>query len=343
MKMNKLAMLLAMMLALVGCEEKQKLYVYTWADYISPDLMKQFEKENNCTIVIDTFDSNETLFAKLKAGAKGYDIIMPTEYIMPQLTNSGLVAKLDMKKLPNVKKNFDKSFSSDWSLVYDVPYAFSCTGILWRKDKVPSDLSFRDWNDMFDERLKGHVCMMNDIREVIGIALKVKGHSVNSIKQNEIDEATELAKRWKNRSAKMDNESYRSGIPSGEFFIAMAYNSDAIQLVAEKQYDLGYFVPTNGTTSSVDVFCIMDNAPHADLAYKFIDMFYSLSNAVVNAEYNGVPMPIVGLFDALSDEYKAIPMMKITPELKSKCEDIRDVGENLEMYSKAWDKIKANN
>ena len=286
MKMKIIALILAT-LALVGCEDKQKLYIYTWADYIDPELVQEFESKNGCEVVINTFDSNESLFAKLMAGAKGYDLIMPTEYIMPQLINAGLIDKLDVTKLPNVTNNFDKSFASEWSLVYDVPYAFSCTGILWRKDKCPSDLSFNDWNDMFDERLKGHICMMNDIREVLGIALKHKGYSVNSTNQVELNEAIKLSRFWKSRSSKMDNESYRSGIPAGEFYVAMAYNSDAIQLFADDNDNIGYVVPTNGTTSSVDVLCIMKDAKNKDLAYKFIDMLYDLPNTVRNAEYNG--------------------------------------------------------
>lgn len=331
---------LAAAIMFTGCEDKPKLYIYTWADYISPNLLSKFEDENNCKVIINTFDSNETMFAKLMAGADGYDIIMPTEYVMPLLTNANLVEKLDMSKLPNVAKNFDSMFKSKWSLDYDVPYAFSCTGILWRKDKVPADLTFQDWNEMFDKRLSGRICMMNDIREVIGIALKMNGKSVNSVSQQDIDAATALAKSWKNVCSKMDNESYRSGIPSGEFYVAMAYNSDAIQLYVEDKENIGYVVPTNGTTSSVDVFCVMKTSKSKDLAYKFIDMFYSLSNAVDNAEYNGVPMPVVGLFDVLSDEYKSIPMMKVTDDLKAKCEDIADVGKSLDMYVKAWDKIK---
>ena len=329
---------------LLGCSEKRNLYVYTWADYIDPELIKEFEKENNCNVVIDTFDSNETMYAKLMAGASGYDIIMPTEYVMPLLINSKLIEKLDLSMFPNVKTNFDIKFKSEWSLVWDIPYAFSCTGILWRKDKVPADLTFQDWNDMFDERLKGRICMMNDIREVIGLGLKMRGYSVNSTNASEIAEATEVAKAWKKRCSKMDNESYRSGIPSGEFYVAMAYNSDAIQLIADGREDqLGYLVPTNGTSSSIDVFCIMNGSKNKDLAIKFIDMFYNLDNAVRNAEYNGVPMPIKGLYDALSDDYKKIPMMKVSDELRLKCEDIKDVGNALDLYSKAWDKIKSAN
>jgi len=334
----------ALIVFLLGCGEKKKaLYVYTWADYIDPELIAKFESENNCKVVVDTFDSNETMYAKLMAGASGYDIIMPTEYVMPLLVEANLIDKLDLSRFPNVKTNFDIKFKSEWALNWDIPYAFSCTGILWRKDKVPADLTFQDWNDMFDERLRGRICMMNDIREVLGLGLKMKGYSVNSTNAAEIAEATTVARFWKSRCSKMDNESYRTGIPSGEFYAAMAYNSDAIQLIADGRDDqLGYLVPTNGTTSSIDVFCIMKNSQSKDLACKFIDMFYDLTNAVKNAEYNGVPMPIRGLYDALSDDYKKIPMMKVSDELRLKCEDIKDVGNSLELYTKAWDKVKSN-
>ena len=330
-------------LALAGCgPDKRKLYVYTWADYIDPDLIHKFEAENDCQVVVDTFDCNESMYAKLMAGGTGYDVIMPTEYIMPLLIGADLIDRLDASKLPNASANFDETFKSEWSLVWDVPYAFSCTGIMWRKDKVPSGLEFEDWNDMFDRRLGGRICMMNDIREVLGIALKMNGNSVNSVDQAELNDAVVVAKRWKNACSKMDNEAYRTGIPSGEFYVAMSYNSDAIQLMAEDGgRTIGYSVPTNGTTSSVDVMCVMKNSKSKDLAYKFMDMFYDISNAVKNAEYNGVPMPVKGLYDELSDEYKAIPFMKVTNELKSKCENILDVGDKLDMYSKAWDKVKS--
>ena len=330
-------------LMLAGCSpDKRKLYVYTWADYIAPDLIQKFEAENDCQVVIDTFDCNESMYAKLMAGGTGYDVIMPTEYVMPLLISADFIDKLDASKLPNASVNFDETFKSELSLVWDVPYAFSCTGIMWRKDKVPPDLAFEDWNDMFDSRLNGRICIMNDIREVLGLALKVNGKSVNSVDQTELDSAVAVAKRWKNACLKMDNEAYRTGIPSGEFYAAMSYNSDAIQLMAEDGgKTIGYSVPTNGTTSSIDAMCIMKGSKSKDLAYKFMDMFYDLQNAVKNAEYNGVPMPVKGLYDELSDEYKAIPFMKVTKELKSKCENIIDVGDKLNMYSKAWDIVNS--
>ena len=338
---TKLALFAGLAISLLGCSSKTPLYIYTWADYIDPELISHFEKENNCQVVINTFDSNETMLAKLLAGVSGYDIIMPTDYIMPHLVSANLVEPLDMSKLPLVKKNLDMSVASEYALKYNVPYAFSCTGILWRKDKVPSDLKFEDWNDMFDPRLNKRVCMMNDIREVVGLGLKMKGYSVNSVNQREIDEAVEVVKEWKRRSVKMDNEAYRTGVPASEFLTAMAYNSDAVMLLVDDPDHIGYALPTNGVLASCDVFCILKDATHKDLAYKFIDMFYNPTNAAKNAQFNCAPMPVLGMFEALDDEYKAVPFMKITDEMRSKCECIKDVGKALSIYSKAWDKIKS--
>lgn len=340
MNMLKFAMAALFAVFALGCSEKPKLYVYTWADYIDPGLIQEFEKENGCQVVIDTFDSNEAMFAKLMAGGQGYDVLMPTEYMMRPMVEAGLVSKLDPEKLPNARKNVDGKFKTEWTFEYDVPYAFSCIGVLWRKDKIPAGKEFKDWEELFDPDLGGRVCMMNDVREIIGLGLKVNGYSVNSTNDAEIAKAVETARRWKGHVSKMDNEAYRTGVPAGEFVAAMAYNSDAIMLLADDQETLGYSVPTNGAPASVDVMCVAADSKSKDLAYKFIDMFYSLPNAVRNAEYNGTPMPVSGLYDALSDKYKAIPFMRVSEELRARCEDIKDVGPALEKYSKAWDAVK---
>jgi spermidine/putrescine transport system substrate-binding protein len=338
---TKLALFAGLAISLIGCSPKTPLYIYTWADYIDPELIEKFERENGCKVIIDTFDSNETMLAKLLAGASGYDIIMPTDYVMPHLISSNLIEPLDTNKLPLVVKNLDRSVATEHALNYNVPYAFSCTGILWRKDKVPKDLTFEDWNDMFDSRLNKRVCMMNDIREVIGLGLKMMGHSVNSTNQTEIEEAVGIVKQWKERSVKMDNEAYRSGIPSGEFVTAMAYNSDAVMLMVDDPDHIGYTLPTNGVLASCDVFCILKSSKQKNLAHKFIDMFYNPTNAAKNAQFNCAPMPVLGMFDALEEKYKAVPFMNVTEEMRSKCEYIKDVGKSLSIYSKAWDKIKS--
>ena len=125
---------------LTGCgPAKEELHVYTWSDYIAADVIKQFEEANNCKVVVDTFDSNEAMYAKLQAGSTGYDIIMPTSYQIPLMVKNKMIQALDHAKLPNVRKNFDKGYTSstiDPSFAYGVPYAVTYTGLAYRKDKV---------------------------------------------------------------------------------------------------------------------------------------------------------------------------------------------------------------
>jgi spermidine/putrescine transport system substrate-binding protein len=120
------------------------LHIYTWSDYIDPGVIEEFEKALNCKVKIDTFDSNEAMYAKLKAGGSGYDIIMPSSYLIRTMANEGLIVKLDHSKIPYVRKNFDKSFTSqiiDPNFEYNVPYAVTYTGFMYIKNKIPAPLT----------------------------------------------------------------------------------------------------------------------------------------------------------------------------------------------------------
>lgn len=139
--MSKIAatMVLASILSLCGCNEKRTLYVYNWSDYISPDLIESFQEKYDCKVVIDTFDSNEMLYAKLKACGSGYDLVFPSSYQVDMLVREGLLEKLDHEKIPTVIANFDHDYDDkvlDKSLTYSIPYVVTYTGLLCAKDKV---------------------------------------------------------------------------------------------------------------------------------------------------------------------------------------------------------------
>ena len=172
MKMSKVLTGGALVLGvLTGCgPAKTELHVYTWSDYIAADVIAQFEKENDCKVVVDTFDSNEAMFAKLKAGSTGYDLIMPTSYQIPVMVKNGMIQKLDHSKLPNVRKNFDKSYASsslDPSFTYNVPYAVTYTGFAYRKDKI-GNAPIDSWKVFETAALKGRMSLLSDMRETIG-------------------------------------------------------------------------------------------------------------------------------------------------------------------------------
>ena len=175
-------------------EGEAVLHVYTWSDYISPDVLASFEKALNCKVKIDTFDSNETMYAKLKAGGAGYDIIMPSSYLVSLMAKEGLITKFDHARIPNVRKNFDKNFSSqilDPTFLYNVPYAVTYTGFMYIKNKVPAGVDINSWKALENSAFNGKVTLLDDLREVIGAGLMACGYSINSRNPAEIDAAVE--------------------------------------------------------------------------------------------------------------------------------------------------------
>ena len=220
--------LLIWFLFLVGAPAfaAETLHVYTWADYISPDVLAKFEEAHDCQVVIDTFDSNETMYAKLKSGAAGYDLIFPTSYMIQPMAQEGLLQDLDAAKLPNLK-HLDSEIlnkAHDRTMKRSVPYTLGYAVIAFRKDKVSN--AEPTWA-MFDRAdLRQRMTLFDDMRETIGAALKFLGHSINTRDEAQLAAAKEVLLRWKENIAKFDNEGYKAGLDSGEFRLVHGYSGD---------------------------------------------------------------------------------------------------------------------
>ena len=123
-----------------GCSDKRpELNVYTWSDYIDESLVREFENRYDCRVVIDTFDSNEAMYAKLKAGAGGYDIVFPTSYMALLMYEQKLIEKLDLTKIPNasgIDKLYLQNLAFDKTMEYSIPYMLGYTCIAYNKEKV---------------------------------------------------------------------------------------------------------------------------------------------------------------------------------------------------------------
>jgi spermidine/putrescine-binding protein len=165
------------------------LHIYTWADYFKPALVARFEKENSCRVIIDTYDSNETMYAKIRAGATGYDLLTPTSYMVSLMNSQGMVQKLDHALLPNLV-HVDPEYlmlAIDKTMDHSVPYMIVNTVIAYLGSRVKD---FEPSWAMFDRSdLKGRMTMLNDMRETIGAGLKFLGYSINSTDEAELVEA----------------------------------------------------------------------------------------------------------------------------------------------------------
>ncbi len=161
----------------------KELLFYNWSDYLTPVTKKNFEKETGITLKEMYFDDNEALYGKLSAGATGYDVICPSDYMVHVLMMAGLVTPLDMSLIPNFK-NVDPKFKKPAydpetdGKKYSVPYQWGTTGIGVRLDKVAETVT--SWTTMWDPKYKGQIIMESEMTETIGAALKLLGYSLNS-------------------------------------------------------------------------------------------------------------------------------------------------------------------
>ena len=351
MKAGKLVCLAATAAIVAGCgQSKNTLHVYTWSDYLAPEVIAEFEKAHDCKVVIDTFDSNETMYAKLKAGGSGYDIITPSSYFVPTMAKENLIAKLDKSKLPNVAKNFDPSFKNqvlDANFTYNVPYAVTYTGFMYAKDKMPKGVDVNTWKVLENPALKGKVTLLDDLREVIGAGLMSLGFSLNSTKPAEIEAAVNEVLKWKPNIRKFDAESYKTEVPSGATWIGHGYSTDVTQVIVGDEEegnaprkDIGFALPKEGFTIAFDEMVLSSAALNPELAYAFINFMYEGENAKANMEYIQGPMPVKPGIDALDEDLrKTIVLPPETLKYGQVLGALDDAAQ--ELYNKAWDRIKA--
>lgn len=329
-----------------------QLHIYTWSDYIAPDVIESFEKALGVKIVVDTFDSNEAMYAKLKAGGSGYDIIMPSSYQIATMAKEGMIAELDHSKIPNVKANFDQRFVKqilDPTFRYNVPYAVTYTGFEYAKNKIPAGADIESWAILGNAALAGRITLLDDIREVIGAGLMYLGYSVNSTVPAEIDAAVEQVLKWRANVRKFDGESYKTEVANGSIWVGHGYSTDATQIIVGDEGegmaardDIGFALPKEGYSIAFDEMVIAKEAKRADLAYAFINYIYDGDVAAANMEYICGPNPVKPGIDKLDENYRSVIVLS---EEKLKGGQVLRGFENqpevIELYNRAWDKIKA--
>ncbi|OGD18784.1 MAG: hypothetical protein A2W03_14900 [Candidatus Aminicenantes bacterium RBG_16_63_16] len=317
------------------------LHVYAWADYFKPELVARFEREERCRVVIDTFDANEAMYAKLKAGAAGYDLLTPTSYMVSLMNSQGMIRRLDRGRLPNLV-HVDPEYlklAVDPTMDHSVPYMIVNTVIAYLRSKVQD---FQPSWSMFDRRdLKGRMTMLNDMRETIGAGLKFLGYSINSTDAGELARAKEVIVRWKKNIAKFENEQYKTGVASGEFLVVQGYSGDILQVQLENP-DVAFAVPREGTVISVDDLVIPQAAPQPGLAHAFINFLHDPGVAAENTTFLKYLCPNKDSYPLLAEALRKNPGVFLDPELRARSEIIADLGQANALYTRIWDEIKSS-
>ena len=331
-------------LTLSGCAPKRPvLNIYIWADYLNPEIVMSFEQTYGCSVKVEIFDSNETMYAKVKEGKTHYDIVVPSSYLASLMAQNNMLHPLDKKLLPDVTRNFDVSFRKvtlDPNMTYSVPYAFSFSGLAYRKDKI-GDRVVDSWNCLGDPAFAGHVSLLDDPRETIGAALKLLGYSLNTTDPEELQKAKEVVLRWKKNIPWVDNELYKTRIASGELSLAHGYNCDILQVMVHDEENIAFVYPKEGFAVACDEMIIPVGAKEVGLAHAFINFFYVPENACRNIQHICAPMPNRPGLALLSDRYRSSPALLPFAGIIANSEVIKDLGDANALYFAIWNEIMA--
>jgi len=280
------------------------------------------------------------MYAKLRAGASGYDLLTPSSYMVSLMHAQGMLRRIDQGLIPNLV-HVDPDcleMAIDKAMDHSVPYMITNTGIAYLggrvKDVIPS------WRMFGRTDLRGRMTMFNDMRETIGAALKSLGYSINTTSEGELAEAETLLLEWKKNLAKFDNEQYKIGLASGEFLLVHAWNGDVFQ-VRKENPDVRFFVPEEGTIISCDDLVIPADAREAALAHAFIDFLHDPAVAAENTAFIYYLCPNKDSYALLPADIRNNPGIFLAPAVRAKSEMIADIGAANALYIKVWDRLKA--
>lgn len=335
---------IALTSAFIGCgPAKPVLNVYTWSDYINPAVVADFEQQYNCKVNFDYFDSNELMYAKLKSGSAGYDIIVPSSYIAQVMFDEKMIVPLDHRKLPNlanVNKEYLASLAIDKQMAYSVPYMLGFACMAYNTEALPNVEN--SWAVFENPAYKGRITMLNDKREALAAALKYLGYSLNTKNPQEVEQAKQLLLKWKKNIAKFDSEVYKNGINSGEFLVVHGYSGDLLQVMEEND-KLAYLMPKEGMTIACDDLVIPVTSKNQDLAHAFINFVCDPKNAAANIESTMYNAPIDGARALLPEALQNHPGIFPPVEVMQKSEMIGNLGEDDAFYNKAWEEVLFSN
>ncbi len=307
-KLRKAALAMTMILAagmMTGCGggDKRTLKVYNAGEYIDKSLINQFEKEYDCRIIYETFDSNESMYTKLMSGEE-YDVLIPSDYMIERLIKEDYLQPIDWSRITNSGNLMDvvmENAAYDPEHTYTVPYFWGTVGIIYDTTVVDeADLS-DGWNLLKNTKYSGNIYMYDSERDSFMVALKALGYSMNTTDMAQIEEAYDwLVEQRDTMNPVYVGDDVIDNMISGNKAMAVVYSGDAAYMITENE-NLNYFTPQEGTNIWYDCMVITKNCTETELAHQFINFMLDNENALANSEEVGYTSPVQSAFDEMKE------------------------------------------
>lgn len=345
------------MLALAGAAaqaQPNELQLFNWNDYIAPETVQRFEKTCGCRVVQTYYSDNEELVAKLAAGAKGYDVLVPTSNYVPGMVKAGWLQPLDHARLPNLKNVMPRYLNrpDDPGNKYSAPYAMSITLIGYNEAKIKElGVPVDSWATIFDpkivSRLGKRVTVLDSQAEVLAAALKYLGYSANDRDPKHWEEAKQVILKAKPYWAAFNASSYIKELASGNIWLVHGYSSDILQADAGAQeakqgFRIRHSLPKEGAVLALDVMVIARHAPRPDLAHQFINFMLDGRNSAELSNMIGSGNPNRAALAYIKPEIKNNKAVFPDAEQAKKLEQLTDMTpRQRQLLNRIWTQIKS--
>ncbi|MDQ2700395.1 MAG: spermidine/putrescine ABC transporter substrate-binding protein [Actinomycetota bacterium] len=319
------------------------LLIYNWAQYMDPQIKKDFAEEHGIKVSEVNFDNLEAMVTKLRAGG-AYDLIFPSSEYVKRLRNEQLIRQFDRSKLPNAA-TLSPFYDSPWydpNSEFSLPYAYYTTGIAWRTDQ---DITMTgSWNDMSNPDAQGRIFMLDDFQEGIGQANLINGYYLNTAKSDELEISKQTLLEQKEGLRGFSTNSVQN-LVSGAAAVTQAWNGDVVN--ARNQVDdpsiFAYETCREGVPVGTDAMSIPITAKSPGTALMFMDYLLKPSNAYRNVMWNGYPQPVAGGREAFAK------LVKDDPSIDVNLEEIADASMEFRLedpearaeWTRIWTEVKA--
>ena len=326
-----------------GSGDSNTLNVYAWAGEIPDSVVAAFTKETGIKVQMDTFDSNETMIAKLSAGNSGYDLVEPSQYAVQQLVGQKLIQELDHSRiqgLDNLSKKFaDPSY--DQGNKYSVPWVWGTTGLIYNAKCTGKRVD--SWQALFDPAYKGRIYMLDNMLAAYIVGLQSLGFKADSTDQSQIEAATNKLQEQKSLLAGYNSTNYADLVSQGQACIAEAWGGASTAKVVESNPDVHYVIPKEGGTLWTDGLAIANGAKNSDAAYKFISFTLRPEIAAMATDDGSMASVNEPALAKIADKSLLDNPAVYAPTASLENADfVVDPGKAMTYFQQGWTKVKSS-
>jgi spermidine/putrescine transport system substrate-binding protein len=321
--------------------EEPKLNFYSWDTYIGEHTLDDFQGASGTKVAMSFFSTNDELFAKMRSGNPGYDVLVPSDDALIRLRDAGLLQPLDHSLIANFK-NIAPEFrdvSFDPKRAMSMPYTWLALGIGYRKSKVKGVPD--SWKWLFDsDAYKNRIALVSEAGDLFRLYARYLGHSINAMTPALIAEIEPLLTRQKANIKAFHDDNGQDLLLSGEVDLVLEFNGDIAQIMKDDD-DIGFVIPKEGSQLNADNLAIPKGAPHPKNAHAFINYMLDAEVGKQITEKILFPTPNAAAKALMPADYRNNPVIFPSADELARCEYVVFDQKLQSLYEEAFTRIRA--